>query len=210
MGLGRSQVEDAAFTGKRVDMETPAPQSAVNVILREHQQLSMVITGMQRSVKLLGAGVDAPSPMMLRSMLFYIGEYPEQLHHPKEERYLFARLRHRANDLDKTIDELEKQHAQGKALLRNIEHALTRYELVGESGLLVLREMVEQYAAFSANHKRLEEIEILPAARQWLTDMDWDELNEAFGTNRDPFAGVKVEADLGRLFSMIVRATREP
>ena len=191
-------------------METPAPQSAVNVILREHQQLSMVITGMQRSVKLLGAGVDAPSPMMLRSMLFYIGEYPEQLHHPKEERYLFARLRHRANDLDKTIDELEKQHAQGKALLRNIEHALTRYELVGESGLLVLREMVEQYAAFSANHKRLEEIEILPAARQWLTDMDWDELNEAFGTNRDPFAGVKVEADLGRLFSMIVRATREP
>jgi hypothetical protein len=51
---------------------------------------------------------------------------------------------------------------------------------------------------------------ILPAARQWLTEEDWNELDEAFGTNRDPFAGVMVEADLGRLFVMIVRAIREP
>jgi len=79
-----------------------------------------------------------------------LANIPEQLHHPKEERYLFARLRHHANDLDKTIDELEKQHAQGKARMQNIEHAFTRYELVGESALPVLREMVEEYAAFSA------------------------------------------------------------
>jgi hemerythrin-like domain-containing protein len=170
----------------------------------------MVVTGMQRVVKLLGAGADVARPMMFRSMLYYISEYPEQLHHPKEERYLFARLRHHANDLDKTIDDLEEQHAQGKARMRNIEHALTRYELVGESALPELREMVEEYAAFSANHRRLEEEVILPAARQWLTEEDWNELDEAFGTNRDPFAGVMVEADLGRLFAMIVKATREP
>lgn len=49
------------------------------------------------------------------------------------------------------------------------------------------------------------------AARQTgLTEEDWNELDEAFGTNRDPFAGAKVEADLGRLFAMIVKAIREP
>lgn len=197
-------------TSKGFDMQTPVARKAVRVIIREHQQLSMVVTGMQRFVKLLGAGADVARPPMFRSMLFYIGEYPEQLHHPKEERYLFARLRHHANDLDKTIDELEEQHAQGKARMRNIEHALTRYELVGESAFPVLREMVEEYAAFSANHRRLEEEVILPAARQWLTEEDWNELDEAFGANRDPFAGVMVEADLGRLFAMIVKAIREP
>jgi len=196
--------------GKGFDMQTPVERKAVRVIIREHQQLSMVVTGMQRFVKLLGAGADVPRPTMFRSMLHYISEYPEQLHHPKEERYLFAHLRHHANDLDKTIDELEEQHAQGKARMQNIEHAFTRYELVGESALPVLREMVEEYAAFSANHRRLEEEVILPAARQWLTEEDWNELDEAFGTNRDPFAGVMVEADLGRLFAMIVRAIREP
>lgn len=191
-------------------MQTPVARKAVRVIIREHQQLSMVVTGMQRFVNLLGAGADVARPMMFRSILFYISEYPEQLHHPKEERYLFARLRHKANDLDKTIDELEEQHAQGKTRMRNIELALTRYELVGESALPVLREMVEEYAAFSANHRRLEEEVILPAARQWLTEEDWHELDEAFGTNRDPFAGVVVEADFGRLFAMIVKAIREP
>ncbi|WP_241022002.1 hypothetical protein [Burkholderia sp. Ac-20353] len=33
--------------------------------------------------------------------------------------------------------------------------------------LPALREMVEAYAAFSANHRRLEEEVILPAAHQW-------------------------------------------
>ncbi|QUN32123.1 hemerythrin domain-containing protein (plasmid) [Cupriavidus sp. KK10] len=191
-------------------MQTPAGRKAVLVIHKEHQQLSMVITGMQRLVKLLGAGVDVPRPVMFRSMLFYISEYPERLHHPKEERYLFARLRHRANDLDKTIDELEEQHVQGKARMRDIEHEFTRYELSGESALPVLREMVEDYAAFSANHRRLEEEVILPAARQWLTEEDWKELDEAFGSNRDPFGGVTVEADFGRLFATIVRVIKEP
>lgn len=191
-------------------MQAPAARKAVVLIHREHQQLSMVVAGMQRLVKLLGAGVDVPRPVMFRSMLFYISEYPERLHHPKEERYLFARLRHRASDLDKTIDELEEQHVQGKARMRDIEHAFTRYELAGESALPVLREMVEEYAAFSANHRRLEEEVILPAARQWLTEEDWKELDEAFGSNRDPFGGDKVEADFGRFFATIVRAIREP
>lgn len=99
-------------------MQTPVARKAVRVIIREHQQLSMVVTGMQRFVKLLGAGADVARPPMFRSMLFYISEYPEQLHHPKEERYLFARLRHHANDLDKTIDELEVPiHARPVSLL---------------------------------------------------------------------------------------------
>ncbi len=75
---------------------------------------------------------------------------------------------------------------------------------------MALRKLVEEYAAFSANHRRLEEEVILPAARQWLTEEDWNALDEAFGSNRDPFGGVKVEADFGRLFAMIVRAIREP
>jgi hypothetical protein len=63
--------------------------------------------------------------------------------------------------------------------------------------------------ASTAVHRRLEEEVILPAARQRLTEDEWNEIDDAFGANRDPFAGVKVEADLGRLFVMIVKAIRE-
>jgi hemerythrin-like domain-containing protein len=37
-------------------------------------------------------------------MLYYIREYPEQVHHPKEDRYLFARLRDRTGELDEVLD----------------------------------------------------------------------------------------------------------
>ncbi|MGU7780944.1 hemerythrin domain-containing protein [Burkholderia sp. PU8-34] len=181
-----------------------APEaSAVQSILREHQQLSTIISGMQRFVELLGGGVQTPGLMVLRAMLYYIREFPEQVHHPKEDRYLFARLWHRAYDLDRTLADLEEQHVQGEALVRNIEHALTRYELAGESALPALRAMVDDYAAFYRNHMRVEEEVILPAARRWLTEQDWNEVSEAFGANRDPFTGVEAEEDLGHLFSLI-------
>lgn len=191
-------------------MQTPSPRKAIQVIASEHQHLSMVVTAIQRLVKLLGAGDIVPRPVMFRSMLFYIREYPEKLHHPKEERYLFAHLRHHDNQLDKVLDELEDQHAQGKAKLQDVEHAFTRFELMGESALPILRDMVDEYAQFSANHRRLEEEVILPGACRWLTEEEWSEVDEAFAANHDPFAGAKVEADFGRLYAMIVKALREP
>ncbi|TDN63196.1 hemerythrin domain-containing protein [Paraburkholderia sp. BL10I2N1] len=190
-------------------MQAPQPRSAVQVIMREHQQLSTVIAGMQRFVELLGADAKTPGLMVFRAMLYYIREYPERVHHPKENQYLFARLWHRTRELDPVIADLEAQHAQGEARIRDIEHALTRYELAGKSALPDLRGMLDEYAAFYSNHRRLEEEIILPAARQWLTAEDWIELDDAFGANRDPFEGAKLDEDFERLFSLIVQTIPE-
>lgn len=108
---------------------------AITVILREHEQLSAVIDGMRRYVHLLAAAKPVPGLMVLRAMLYYIREYPAQVHHPKEERYLFAPLRDATSELDGVLDELETQHARGDGMLTNLEHALTRYELKGAPAL---------------------------------------------------------------------------
>ena len=186
-------------------MQSPAPRSAIQVILNEHAQLSAVIEGMLRFVQLLEAGAKTPGLMVFRAMIFYIREYPEQVHHPKEDRYLFARLRDRTNDLDDVLAELEFQHAQGEVRVLNVEHALTRYELKGEPAFPALRILAREYAEFYLKHRRLEEEVILPAARRLLTSEDWVEIDAAFGANRDPFDGVKVEEDLDKLFAMIVQ-----
>jgi hemerythrin-like domain-containing protein len=70
-----------------------APRGAIHVIFKEHEQLSAVIAGMLRFVRLLETGGKTPGLMVFRAMLYYIREYPEQVHHPKEDNYLFARLR---------------------------------------------------------------------------------------------------------------------
>ena len=190
-------------------MQSLGPRSAIAVILREHQQMSTVVEGMRRFVGLLAAGTPAPGLMVLRAMLYYIREYPQQVHHPKEDRYLFTPLRDRTDEFDYVLAELESQHAQGDARLRNIEHALTRYELKGAPALRDLRAMVDAYAEFYADHRCMEETLVLPAARHLLTEDDWVEIDAAFGENHDPFEGTKLEDDFGNLFSMIVNAIPE-
>lgn len=113
-------------------MQPRAPRSAIQVILNEHRQLSGIIEGMQRFTHLMETGSKVPGPMVFRAMHYYIREYPEQVHHPKEDRYLFARLRARTDDFDNVLAKLEAQPAEGDARVRDLEHALTRYELQGE------------------------------------------------------------------------------
>lgn len=190
-------------------MQPLGPRSAIQVILNEHRQLSAIIEGMLRFTHLLETGSGAPGLMVFRAMLYYIREYPEQVHHPKEDRYLFARLRARTDNFDDVLAELEAQHAEGEARVRDLEHALTRYELKGESAFPELRARVQEYSEFYWKHRSLEEELILPAARRLLTKGDWTEIDAVFGVNRDPFDGVKPEEDLGKLFSMIVKTIPE-
>ncbi|WP_338000203.1 hypothetical protein [Paraburkholderia hospita] len=65
-------------------MQPAVARRAIQTIMREHQQLSAVVDGMTRFVDALDTDGRAPAPVMLRAMLYYIREYPEQVHHPKE------------------------------------------------------------------------------------------------------------------------------
>ena len=185
-------------------MQLPIARRAIHTIIREHQQLSAVVNGMMQFVGSVDAVAHAPGPMVLRAMLYYIREYPEQVHHPKEDKYLFARLQLRTSELDEVIDELEAQHLQGEVRVRNLEHALTRYEIAGDPAIPALKKLVEEYEVFYTRHRRLEEEVILPAALRFLTTEDWIELDEAFGANRDPFDSSELEGDLDHLYSMVV------
>ena len=185
-------------------MQYPMARRAVQTIVREHQQFSAVVNGMTRFVESLSAGGHGPEPMVMRAMLYYIREYPEQVHHPKEDKYLFACLQARTDELDDVIEDLEAQHVAGEARVRELERALTRYELAGASALPALRTLVDGYATFYRQHRRLEEEVILPAALQVLTAADWMELDEAFGANPDPFSGSEIEGEMDRLYSLIV------
>jgi hemerythrin-like domain-containing protein len=184
-------------------------KGAVSIILREHQQLTTAIGGMLQFVRLRENGSTAPGLAVLRSILYYIREYPERVHHPKEERYLFTRIRARTSQIDEVLNDLDRQHAEGEDKVRDLEDALTRYELTGISALPALSSGVEQYVMFYANHRRIEEEVVLPVALRTLTAEDWEEVDAAFGANRDPFEGVELEDDLDKLYRMIANIIPE-
>lgn len=184
--------------------------TAIQIIRDEHAGVAAVL----RSLRLMmaqGAG-DEPERFfdVVRAMLFYIDEFPEKLHHPKESNLLFPLLIRKAPELASVIQRLEADHASGEGRVRELQHLLLAWELIGESRRMAFVKAADDYVTFYLNHMRTEETEILPVAARVLAAEDWAVLDEAFERSRDPLAGGTTDPRFERLFTRIVLATPAP
>lgn len=184
--------------------------ASLSIIQDEHEHLSSVIQGMRYFVRKIEGGGTAPELKVFRAMLYYIMEYPEKVHHPKEEQYLFAKIKERTHQLDNELDALSEQHAKGELLVHRLFHALLDYEFGGKPAFAHFRDLVEQYAQFYFAHMRAEEEKIIPVARQVLNDHDWKEIDAAFLQNRAHLDEAGARYKYEELFSLIVNITPAP
>jgi hemerythrin-like domain-containing protein len=143
-------------------------------------------------------------------MLYYIREYPERLHHPKEDRYLFAALKRRTHEADALIADLEREHALGEKLLNDLTVALSVFEAGAPGGLPRFADEVTKFADFYWSHMQKEEDQILPVAERALTDEDWREIDAAFAANQDPNFSGDAQDEFRQLFTRIVNLTPAP
>ncbi|MBV9191858.1 MAG: hemerythrin domain-containing protein [Betaproteobacteria bacterium] len=182
---------------------------AIQKIREEHRAISAVLHGLKQLARdAQNAGVK-PDFAVFRAMIHYIDEFPEQLHHPKEDRYLFPPLAARLPKLQRVIDELRAEHKDGAKLVRELERSLVFFEDRWPLGAAEFLATVDAYAEFHWKHMRKEEQEILPAAEHYFSPGDWDAVDRAFDANRDPIAGIK-ERDFQALFTRIVSLAPEP
>jgi hemerythrin-like domain-containing protein len=184
--------------------------SAIRVIQAEHQALAAMLRSL---LMLIRQSHDARRSVpfdVLRAMLFYIDEFPERLHHPKESQLLFPKLRARRPDLAEAIDALDEDHHRGEASARELQHRLLAYELLGEPRREAFESAAQRYVERYLRHMTMEETTILPAARNSLTAEDWHELNESFEANRDPLAGHDPSGEYAPLFKKIVHTAPAP
>lgn len=182
---------------------------AVAVIRDEHTTLRAVLRSLQMLLR-QGPG-DEPERFfdVLRAMLFYIDEFPEKLHHPRESDLLFPRLARARPGLLPVIRRLEFDHMRGEGRVRELQHLLLAWELVGEARRAEFEAAAEQYVQFYLEHMRIEEAELLPAAIEALSADEWDALDAVFVAS-DPLAGGERPAHYERLFSRIVLAAPSP
>jgi hemerythrin-like domain-containing protein len=182
---------------------------AIQKIREEHRSISAVLHGLlQLARDAQNAGVKPEFPVF-RAMIHYIDEFPEQLHHPKEDQYLFPPLVARVPQTQALVDSLRAEHKQGARLVRELERALVFFEDRWPLGAAEFMQTVDAYAEFHWKHMRTEEQEILPLAERHFSPTDWELVDRAFDVNRDPVAGVK-ERDFQTLFSRIVNLAPEP
>lgn len=190
-------------------MRPKAKHATTRLIHEEHDRIWAVLQAMRYFVRAIDGGARPPDFKVFRAMLLYIIDYPEKLHHPKEEQ-LFSFLQLRTDSVDDEIAQLREQHVRGEAMVRELEHKLAQYELDREAGFDAFAKAVEDYVRFSLDHMRLEEQDVLTAADHFLNEQDWRVIALSFGANRDPLAGTNYEESFETLFSLIVNITPPP
>ncbi len=186
------------------------PSNALTVIRQEHAALAAILRSLPQLLDLSRRRGELPDFALLRAMLFYVDEFPERLHHRKEDELLFPRVRQRCPELAATLDQLERDHEHGERAIRDLEHALLAFEVLGESRREAFEHAVRGYVDFYLRHMAVEESQVLPAAQRALDAVDWRAIDAAFAANRDPLTGHEPDDEFRPLFSRIVNQAPAP
>ena len=189
-------------------MATPR---SLQIIRDEHASLAAMLQSMRMLVQ---RGPDDSRKNffdVVRAMLFYIDEYPERLHHPKESNLLFPKVVKASPKVLGAIDRLERDHMYSEKAARELQHQLLAWELLGPSRRPAFEQSFSKYVDFYLDHMGLEESVILPEAEKSLSADDWRDIDAAFEKNADPLTGkYPPTAEYEQLFGLIVQRAPAP
>jgi nucleotide-binding universal stress UspA family protein/hemerythrin-like domain-containing protein len=188
----------------------PSVELAIGIIEDEHRSIAVVVQGMREIVARSREATTAPDLMSLERMLTYLDEFPERVHHPKEERHLHRLLRIRYPGSDVMLREVESQHVQEQEYAERVSVCLKNVAVGSEVSSQPLADAVSSLADLVLNHIGFEERAVLPLAREHLIAADWDEIAQAFSENDDPRFGDLPADEFRRLFTRIANTVVNP
>lgn len=173
--------------------------------LAEHQTLAAVLQTVKQLALQIAAEPRAEDLRATRAMLVYLADYPQRVHHRREETELFARLRGRNAALDAALGRLEREHDESLATVLLLAHQLNRAEFGGAEERERYRADAERFVADWYAHIEREEREVFPAAERLLSDAEWASIAQELARERDPLHGLPPDAPFDELLKQIVR-----
>lgn len=183
---------------------------ALAIIHDEHRTLGAVLHGLRFLIREMIEKGTAPDFKLLWAMIYYMDAFSERLHNPREDIYLFARLKMRTHDADDAIATLERQHQESTVHIRQLEQALGQLEAGAPGALALFAQTAEHLVEEAWQHMTLEEKTVIPLAKKHLTPDDWIAIAEAFDENGDPRFGPKPDHEFRDLFTRIVNLAPPP
>jgi hemerythrin-like domain-containing protein len=170
---------------QREETDMSAMDVVVETIKKEHRALSAVTEALQRLLIAVAAQHAEPDFTLFSAALYYIDDFPERCHHPKEDEHVFKALRRRTTECDALLDDLQAEHIHSARMMSRLHCALVHYQGGAAKGLEAFHAAVDAYSAMLSEHMRKEE-GLLERARDILTEEDWSNIASAFGGNDDP------------------------
>ena len=144
-------------------------------LLVEHDHILKTLNFLEMQFLELCRG-GTPDYSLMQSILEYIQEYPEQVHHPLEDK-IFSILLDRVNETG-LIQELIAEHAELEIETRKLGESLKLLE----NGTVTREQLKKQLSTFlvrQRQHMYIEEEKVHPLIESVLTKEDWDRVQSA-------------------------------
>jgi hemerythrin-like domain-containing protein len=132
---------------------------------------------------------DTVRSFSLRTLAEYVERFPERLHHPNEETYLYRVLLRREPGTARLVARLRRDHAASTGYANRLRDALADWERGNPKAGLRAVHVANDFARFMWRHACFEEREILPIARAAFTEAEWQAVGRAFTAAADPLIG---------------------
>lgn len=179
----------------------------LNRLHKEHADLTRLLDLLDRQLGLFTAG-DQADYDTIGAILQYCLEYPDAVHHPKED-LIYSLLRDRDSALAAEVGDLEEEHRALAEMTRSlsilIDRALSEEPVDREQVHNLTRQFIHRYR----HHISREEVHVFPAARRVLSEKDWADVDGQLGGRDDPLFGdvvadyfQKLRDDIERLASI--------
>lgn len=167
----------------------------------DHINAAKLLDLYEKQLEILKQGGNPDYPVM-QDIMKYMKYYPDVVHHPLEE-VIFEKLEIRDKEIANSIARLYKEHSEIDDMGDKLAETLLKITTGEITSLEDFQNDSENYLQLMRSHMDLEESEVFPAIKEFLSDDDWDNIDLVLAGYNDPLFGDKVEEEYRNLFRSI-------
>ena len=158
---------------------------------KDHENQAALLDLLERQIVSFGRG-ERTDYEIVKGVLDYCLSYPEQCHHPREDK-VYAMLRRRKPDLADAIGQLVSEHDELAALTRGVSYAVAQVLADTDMPRRWFGTVALRFVRTYRDHMGREDGDLFPAAEESLSRQDWLEIEAATPDADDPLFGDRVE-----------------
>ena len=168
----------------------------------DHGRMRQLLRIIEEQLALYRSGV-APDFDILGQIIEYTLNFPDLVHHPKED-LVYNRLLQRDPASAEGILDLFTDHARLGVLTRRFAAALRNVTRDVELPRDLFEGVAREYLEEMRRHMAIEETEFFPRALLRLESEDWAEIDAAITSPEDPLFGTRLADEYRKLHQWIL------
>jgi hemerythrin-like domain-containing protein len=179
----------------------------IEILQEDHRNIETLLLVLESELTVFMRG-ERPDYELLRAVITYFLDYPDQCHHPKED-FIFTALRTRNLSMEPAIDEMNNEHKTEAERLHRFARVVNSIEVEHEISRKTFADAVHDFTIYQRAHITKEEHTLFPACLSSLLPEDWATIDAHICDKTDPIFNGEKDQEFGALRQRILQWAQE-